>query len=55
MSEDSKASQQSAVRFNRRKNVLFGKDRDSFIKGFFGSSATVAIVVLGLITIFQKV
>jgi phosphate transport system permease protein len=52
MSEDSKARQQSAVRFNRRKNVLFGKDRDSIIKGFFGSSATVAIVVLGLITIF---
>lgn len=52
MSDDSQAPRQGGVRFNRRKNVLFGKDRDSIIKGFFGSSATVAIVVLGLITIF---
>lgn len=52
MTQDSKASEPNAARFDRRKNVLFGKDKDSIIKGFFGSSATVAIVVLGLITIF---
>ena len=38
--------------FSRRRAVLFGKDSDSIIKSFFGSSATVAIVVLTLITIF---
>ncbi|ADE55271.1 phosphate ABC transporter permease subunit PstC [Coraliomargarita akajimensis] len=38
--------------FSRRRSVLFGKDSDSIIKSFFGSSATVAIVVLTLITIF---
>lgn len=52
MTKDSKASEPNAVRFDRRKNVLFGRDKDSIIKGFFGSSATIAIVVLALITIF---
>ncbi len=47
---DNKAPQQPA--FSRRRAVLFGKDSDSIIKAFFGSSATVAIVVLTLITIF---
>lgn len=52
MTQDSKASEANAARFDRRKNILFGRDKDSIIKGFFGSSATVAIVVLALITIF---
>ena len=47
---DNSATQQPA--FSRRRAVLFGKDSDSIIKAFFGSSATVAIVVLTLITIF---
>ena len=38
--------------FDRKRAILFGKDSDSIIKAFFGSSATIAIVVLGLITIF---
>jgi phosphate transport system permease protein len=38
--------------FNKKRAVLFGKDSDSIIKAFFGSTATVAIVVLALITIF---
>ncbi len=52
MTKDPQAGKENAARFDRRKNVLFGKDTDSIIKGFFGSSATVAIVVLALITIF---
>ena len=50
---DNSATQQPA--FSRRRSkrrVIFGKDSDSIIKAFFGSSATVAIVVLTLITIF---
>ena len=38
--------------FSKRRSVIFGKDSDSIIKSFFGSSATVALVVLALITIF---
>lgn len=38
--------------FSKRRVVLFGKDADSIIKGFFGSTATVTIVVLFLITLF---
>ena len=38
--------------FSRRRIVLLGKDSDSIIKSFFGSSATVAIFILALITIF---
>ena len=38
--------------FSKRRSVIFGKDSDSIIKSFFGSSATVALVVLTLITIF---
>lgn len=38
--------------FSRRRIVLFGKDSDSIIKSFFGSTATVAIFILALITIF---
>lgn len=38
--------------FSKRRSLLFGKDSDSIIKSFFGSNAMVAIVILGLITIF---
>ncbi|CAI8298167.1 MAG: Phosphate transport system permease protein PstC [Opitutia bacterium UBA7350] len=38
--------------FHRKRAIAFGKDSDSIIKAFFGSSATIAIVVLGLITLF---
>lgn len=44
--------QNQTPKFSRRRAILFGKNSDSIIKGFFGSSATVAIVVLALITIF---
>ena len=39
-------------KFSKRRVVLWGKDSDSIIKGFFGCTATVAIVVLFLITLF---
>jgi phosphate transport system permease protein len=42
----------TAPAFSKRRSVIFGKDSDSIIKSFFGSSATVALVVLTLITIF---
>ena len=38
--------------FSKRRVIVFGKDSDSIIKGFFGCTATVAIVVLFLITLF---
>ena len=38
--------------FSHRKSILLGLDSDSIIKKFFGSTAMVAILVLGLITIF---
>ncbi|MEM7792564.1 MAG: phosphate ABC transporter permease subunit PstC, partial [Verrucomicrobiota bacterium] len=38
--------------FSNRRALVFGKDSDSLIKSFFGSNAMVAIVILGLITIF---
>ena len=38
--------------FSRRRAILFGKDSDSIIQSFFGSSAIIAIVVLALITVF---
>ena len=38
--------------FSKRSVVLFGQDADSIIKGFFGSTATITIVVLFLITLF---
>ena len=42
----------TSPRFSRKKLILFGKDSDSIIKSFFGSSATISIFVLALITIF---
>ena len=38
--------------FSHRKSILLGLDSDSIIKKFFGSTAMVAILILGLITIF---
>tara|TARA_Y200000002_G_scaffold260843_1_gene216492 strand:+ start:1854 stop:3662 length:1809 start_codon:yes stop_codon:yes gene_type:complete len=38
--------------FSQRRALFLGQDSDSIIKKFFGSSAMVAILVLGLITIF---
>jgi phosphate transport system permease protein len=38
--------------FSKRRALFLGQDSDSIIKKFFGSSAMVAILVLGLITIF---
>ncbi|MCH2074623.1 MAG: phosphate ABC transporter permease subunit PstC [Puniceicoccaceae bacterium] len=38
--------------FSQRRALFLGQDLDSIIKKFFGSSAMVAILVLGLITIF---
>jgi phosphate transport system permease protein len=38
--------------FSQRQALFLGQDSDSIIKKFFGSSAMVAILVLGLITIF---
>jgi phosphate transport system permease protein len=38
--------------FSQRRALVLGQDSDSIIKKFFGSSAMVAILVLGLITIF---
>jgi phosphate transport system permease protein len=45
-------NQKSEPAFGKKRSVLFGKDSDSVIKGFFTSSATVAIILLALITIF---
>lgn len=38
--------------FSRRRSIVFGKNPDSIIKAFFGSSATAAIIILMLITLF---
>jgi phosphate transport system permease protein len=38
--------------FSKRRALFMGQDSDSIIKKFFGSSAMVAILVLGLITVF---
>ena len=46
------SNQPAPPAFGQRRSVIFGKDSDTIIKSFFGSSATVALVVLTLITIF---
>ncbi|MBL6838317.1 MAG: phosphate ABC transporter permease subunit PstC [Puniceicoccaceae bacterium] len=38
--------------FSKRRALFLGQDSDSIVKKLFGSSAMVAILVLGLITIF---
>lgn len=51
---DTPPSQQDRPKpaFSKRRALFLGQDSDSIIKKFFGSSAMVAILVLGLITIF---
>lgn len=50
--EQSSPTERSTPSFSTRRARLFGLDSDQLIKGFFGINATVAIVVLALITIF---
>jgi phosphate transport system permease protein len=52
MSTEDLQPKDTSPEFSKRRVVLFGKDTDSIIKGFFGCTATVAIVVLFLITLF---
>ena len=52
MSAHYQNSQDSGPTFNKRRNCFFGKDADGIIKFFFGSHATVAIIILALITLF---
>ena len=52
MSKEDLQPKDTSPQFSKRRVVLFGKDMDSIIKGFFGSTATVTIVVLFLITLF---
>ena len=52
MSKDAEISGNSKPAFSKRRALFLGQDSDSIIKKFFGSSAMVAILVLGLITIF---
>lgn len=52
MSTEDLQPKDTSPEFSKRRVVLFGKDADSIIKGFFGCTATVAIVVLFLITLF---
>ncbi len=52
MSKDAEISGNPKPAFSKRRALFLGQDSDSIIKKFFGSSAMVAILVLGLITIF---
>ena len=52
MSTEDLQSKDTSPEFSKRRVIVFGKDSDSIIKGFFGCTATVAIVVLFLITLF---
>jgi len=52
MSKDAEISGNSKPAFSKHRALFLGQDSDSIIKKFFGSSAMVAILVLGLITIF---
>lgn len=52
MPVSSQNSQNSTPSFGQRRKLFFGKDSDSIIGAFFGSHATVAIVILALITLF---
>jgi phosphate transport system permease protein len=52
MSTEDLQPKDTSPEFSKRRVILFGKDSDSIIKGFFGCTATVAIVVLFLITLF---
>jgi len=52
MSKDAEISGNPKPAFSKHRALFLGQDSDSIIKKFFGSSAMVAILVLGLITIF---
>jgi len=52
MSTENLQPKDTSPEFSKRRVIVFGKDSDSIIKGFFGCTATVAIVVLFLITLF---
>lgn len=52
MPNDAQFKGQPKPAFSQRRALFLGQDSDSIIKKFFGSSAMVAILVLGLITIF---
>lgn len=52
MSKEDLQPKDTQPKFSKRRVIVFGKDSDSIIKGFFGCTATVAIVVLFLITLF---
>ena len=52
MSTEDLQPKDTSPEFSKRRVIVFGKDSDSIIKGFFGCTATVAIVVLFLITLF---
>lgn len=52
MSEEHSSKHNSTASFETRRTRLFGMDSDQLIKSFFGLNATVAIVILLLITIF---
>ena len=52
MSKEDLQPKDTRPEFSKRRVIVFGKDSDSIIKGFFGCTATVAIVVLFLITLF---
>lgn len=46
------SSRSTETAFSKRRVLFFGKDSDSLIKSFFGSTAMVSTVILALITIF---
>lgn len=52
MPNDAQIKDSPKPAFSQRRALFLGQDSDSIIKKFFGSSAMVAILVLGLITIF---
>lgn len=52
MSSQAEEKVKQSSGFHARRVIFLGKDADSLIASFFGSSAIVAIVVLTLITIF---
>ena len=52
MSTEDLQPKDTSPEFSKRRVIVFGKDSDSVIKAFFGCTATVAIVVLFLITLF---
>jgi len=52
MPNDSQFKDPPKPAFSKRRSLFLGQDSDSIVKKFFGCNAMVAILVLGLITIF---